>query len=161
LKEKSNGTGTRRTALAAGHTTANYNSADSFLALKVWPMWQVRFGHMLARTDEHTDRSAAMELCSCTAINGSGITKEAGKCFPRFYRLTHLAPHWSVAELALQCGVGLRAWWRARHGPCGCCDSCAIGENIVEAIRPSIFWPGTPRAPRPSHLSVARRARAR
>jgi hypothetical protein len=51
-------------------------------------MWQVRFDHMLARTDEHTDehtdRSAAMELCSCTAINGSGITKEAGKWFPRF-----------------------------------------------------------------------------
>ena len=31
-----------------GIPLANYNSADSFLALKVWPMWQVRFGHMLA-----------------------------------------------------------------------------------------------------------------
>src|ERR1700730_4979755 len=41
LKEKSNGTGTWCTALDAGHTAANYNFADSFLALtKVWPKWQ-------------------------------------------------------------------------------------------------------------------------
>ena len=38
----------RGAALAAGCTSANYNFADSFLALKVWPKWQVRFGHMLA-----------------------------------------------------------------------------------------------------------------
>src|SRR3984893_16947258 len=37
-----------RTALAAGYTSANYNSAGSFLALKVWPKCQVRFGHILA-----------------------------------------------------------------------------------------------------------------
>jgi Semialdehyde dehydrogenase, dimerisation domain/Semialdehyde dehydrogenase, NAD binding domain len=34
--------------LAAGCTSANYNFAGSFLALKVWPKWQVRFGLMLA-----------------------------------------------------------------------------------------------------------------
>jgi hypothetical protein len=45
---KEKGNGTRRTALVAGCTSANYNFAGSFLALKVWPKWQVRFGHMLA-----------------------------------------------------------------------------------------------------------------
>src|ERR1700732_2771429 len=44
--------------------------------------------------------------------------------------ITHLAAHWSIAELALQCGVGLCAWGRARHGPCGCCDSCPVRKNI-------------------------------
>jgi hypothetical protein len=36
----------------------------------------------------------------------------------------------ALPTVALQCGVGLCAWWRARHGPCGRFDSCPIGENI-------------------------------
>jgi hypothetical protein len=58
LKEKRNGTRTRRTALAAGHTAANYNLAGSFLALKTMAEVVSHFGHMLAifdQTDEGAD----------------------------------------------------------------------------------------------------------
>ena len=33
-------------------------------------------------------------------------------------------PTWPYSEL------GLRAWWRARHGACGCVDPCPIGKDI-------------------------------
>jgi ferritin-like metal-binding protein YciE len=62
--------------LAAGHTAANYNFADSFLALtKVWPKWQVHLGHMLAVLVVKLMHGVEPKTVTCPAING--IIKEA------------------------------------------------------------------------------------